>query len=109
MYVATAESPSVDAVAANRPELPFASSGGEVAIPFESVVAAPWPPRKLAPAPVMPGTIEKLTAAPCTGFPFTSVTRACSGCAYRPFTLASCAAAPWTAIAAGRPPAVFVR
>ncbi len=35
------------------------------------------PPRKPAPAPVGPGTIEKLTDAPCTGLPLASATRAC--------------------------------
>src|SRR5437870_7947609 len=85
--MATAETSAVEAVAANRPGRPLASSGGEVASPFESVVAVAWPPpRKLAPAPVAPVPTEKLTVAPCTGLLFTSVTRACSGWAYRLFT-----------------------
>ncbi len=79
-YVARLESPAAEAIAVKRPGMPLATSGGEVASPFESVVApACTPPRKLAPAPVEPGTIEKLTVAPWTGLPLASVTRACSG------------------------------
>ena len=39
VYVATVETPAVEAVAVNRPGTPLATSGGEVATPFESVVA----------------------------------------------------------------------
>ena len=89
----TAVAPSVDATAVKRPGLPFACSGGDVASPFESVVACPLP-TKLAPAPVEPGTIAKLTVAPYTGLPPGSVTRACSGCPNRLFTAAVCVVTP---------------
>ena len=80
LNVATVETPGVDAVAVNRPGTPLATKGGDVASPFESVLALGSPPRKFAPAPVGPGTIAKATVTPCTGLPFASVTRACSGC-----------------------------
>ena len=69
----------MEAVALNRPGTPFAMSTGEVARPFESVVALGAAPRKLALAPVGPGRIAKVTLTPWTGLPLASVTRACSG------------------------------
>ena len=77
--MATVETPAVEAVALNRPGTPLATSAGDVARPFESVVALGSAPTKLALAPVGPGRIEKVTLAPWIALPLASVTRACSG------------------------------
>jgi hypothetical protein len=103
--------PLVEALALKRPELPFATSGGEVASPSASVRAVAWgpPSRKLALAPDCPDAIAKVTLTSATGLPSASRTRACRGWAYSLLIVASCRGWPSAAIDAGTPLEVFVR
>jgi hypothetical protein len=111
LNTAGVETPIVEALALKRPELPFATSGGEVASPSASVgaVACAAPPTKTPPAPVAPAAIAKVTLTLATGLPSASRTRACSGSAYWLLIVASCVAWPSAPIDAGSPVAVLVR